>query len=223
MDGKQNRKLNREQRIIRARKKKIHDLLSIAVGIVFIVFAAVLISVLNKDPAPADVSGAVSVAVNESSAPLTFEEKLSLITVKSFSCLLGEDKIEVDSFVVNAEKYGCIAQFTTPPDSSTPGDHAVEIRITDTTGENRVFRTNLKVLNIRKYVSAAVGSEPLVYSDFVLDNSVLVTMDKEPSDFDYTTPGKHIINIQIGSLQYQCVLNIVASGVSVSVPAVSES
>ena len=210
MDSKE-----KKQEISQKKQKKRHsDMAMILMGIVFIVFASILIFVLtknNKDNVSTAPSETESIYYDDNSA-LTFEDMCAKITVKDYSCLLGETIISASNFTVNLYGYDINCSLVTMPDTSSAGRKTVQIKMTSQSGESLVKETSLNVLNIKKTISVFAGSPPVKYSDFVLDSSLGAVMDKEPSEFDYSSAGSYVINVKIGVLTYQCYLNVIAHG-----------
>ena len=185
-------------------KKNRRDLLSILLGLVFIVFASIMIAVLSPDE---DVIDQTSDNSDVTSLVGT-DEMLESIVVKDSTCLLGETEIEISDFIVNPSNYPVKAAFITQPSASTPGDLPVEIILTAPDGTTRNAKTTLRVLYINKYVSLPLGGPTPEYTDIVLDSSISATFSPALSEIDCSKPSRVSVKVTVGMLSYECIVII---------------
>lgn len=211
MDEKRKRLLAERRRRERIRKKK-QNLMTIMICLVVIVVEIALIVMIkpkNSETKLPEISNPPTETSNEESDVLSFDDILKSIKIKDSACLLGGSLLPTQ-FVAGYDEFDISVSFSEgAPITSESGEYSIGITVKDNKSQRKAqYNVNYTVYNIKSYHHVPIGSDPIRYSDIVLDNSINAVMDIDPATIDCSKSGTHFINIRISGLKYECKIEV---------------
>lgn len=124
---------------------------------------------------------------------------------------LKNEVLEASDFIKNLTDATLVsASFETEPDTSVPGERAVNIILKDLGNNQTVINSSLKVLDVKSSIKVEAGSVPdIKASDFADNKNIKVNILTDLSKLDFSKPVVHTVRIEVEGNVFDAGIEVV--------------